>query len=91
MSEKKGYTLKVLEEEPVIAKKYAGKKTTTESIIVEFLETGAEYAEINLRDSKARGVARALGRVINARYKDKVKYLGRDDEKNVVYLKKIKA
>jgi hypothetical protein len=84
------FSIKILEEEPVIKKKYSGKKGLASSIIDRFLEQEGDYAEIKLtKERKARDVARALGRVISGNYKEKVKYLGRSDDKNVVYLKKV--
>lgn len=85
---KKGFSIKPLKEKPVIPKKYAGKVSITEKIIIEFLDTGADYAEIKLEESKAKDVARALGRVIKDRYNDKVKYMGMNEKTNTVYLQK---
>ena len=79
----------ILETKPTIEKKYAEKKGLANRIIAKVLKMKGEFAEIQLgKKREAKYVARALGRVIKKSYADKLQYLGRNDEKNVVYLKK---
>jgi len=89
MSEGK-FILSILKEEPKIKKKPYRKRGFTARIVEQFLEKDGDFAKITLTGGKqAVHVARALGRVIKNNYSDKVEYLGRDDEENVVYLKKV--
>jgi len=73
--------------EPKITK--SAKKGIAHKIIKMVLKQEGEFAEVKLGIKReAKHVARALGRVIKNSYADKLEYLGRDDKKNAVYLKK---
>lgn len=89
MAEKKEFSITILEEEPVVKQKVYRKKGFTVKMVEQFLDGDGNFAEIKLLgDKEAVAVARTLGRVIKKRYSDRVEYLGRDDKKNVVYLKR---
>jgi hypothetical protein len=86
MSEKE-FSIIMLEKESIIKKSasrgFAGK------IVDSFLKQDGDFAEVKLgKGRKATHVSRALGRVIKNSYPDKVEYLGKNNEKNAVYLKK---
>ena len=86
----KGIEITELKTKPKIPKKVYKVKSLSQKIVEAFNNENIKYGSVKIPEGKSViGIARGIGRFLNENKEYKIKLLGSDEEKRVIYLEKV--